>query len=318
MTLVAARLPRRFPHLGPPAERLFEVEPGSRILGHCHWQSGPHRHPTLVLVHGLEGSSESLYMLGCANKAVAAGFNVVRLNQRNCGGTEPLTPTLYNSGLSADYRAVVRELADRDGLPEIFAAGFSMGGNLVLKMAGEFAGAPPPALRGVVAVCPSLDLETSAPVCDAKQNYFYRWHFVRNLKKRYRNKVRLFPERYSLDSLHRIRTIREFDDVITAPHFGYRDAMDYYHRASALRVVPQIRVPTLVLTAQDDPLIPFVSFRDPALTANPHITLVAPAHGGHCGFVSCRDGDERFWAEARILEFCREHSRIAERTEARK
>jgi predicted alpha/beta-fold hydrolase len=320
MTLVASYLPRRFPNLTPPVERLIEVEPGSKILGLCHWQPDPRRHPTLVLVHGLEGSSESLYMLGCANKALAAGFNAIRLNQRNCGGTERLTRTLYNSGLSADYRTVALELAERDLLPEIFLAGFSMGGNLVLKAAGEFGEAPPSALRGVAAVCPSFDLLTSAPACDAPQNRFYRWHFVRNLKNRYRTKARLFPERYRLDgkALDRIRTIREFDDVITAPNFGYRDAEDYYFNASAIRVTHKIRVPTLVITAQDDPLIPFESFRKPALTANPYVTLLAPESGGHCGFVSRHDGDERFWAEARVIEFFRSHSELVGKAEGGK
>jgi hypothetical protein len=312
MTLCASRLPRKFPHLTRPVERLFEVEPGSQILGLCHWQPEPRLHPTLVLVHGLEGSTESLYMLGTANKALVRGFNVIRLNQRNCGGTERLTPTLYNSGLSGDFRAVVLELATRDVLPEIFISGWSMGGNLVLKMAGEFGEQFPPELRGVIGVCPSFDMEVSAPVCDARENAFYRWHFVRNLKKRYRIKVALFPERYKLDGIDRIRSIREFDDLITAPNFGYRDAMHYYHEASAIRVVADIRVPTLVLIAQNDPLIPFESFRKPELTGNPHITVVAPESGGHCGFVSRHDGDERFWAEARIMEFCREHSHFKE------
>lgn len=312
MTLVASRLPRSFPHLTPPVERLFEVEPGSQILGLCHWQPDPRRHPTLLLVHGLEGSTESLYMLGCADKALVAGFNVIRLNQRNCGGTEHLTPTLYNNSLSGDFRAVVLELAQQDLLPELFIAGFSMGGNLVLKMAGEFGNAFPPALRGVAAVCPSFDLLTSAPVCDASRNRFYCWHFVRSLKQRYRIKARLFPERYPLHGkeLDRIRTIRDFDNAITAPNFGFRDAEDYYHRASAILVLANIRVPALVLTAQDDPLIPFESFRKPELTGNPHITLVAPESGGHCGFVSRHDGDERFWAEARIMEFCRSRSQL--------
>jgi uncharacterized protein len=304
MTLCASRLPRKYPHLTPHVERLFEVEPGSQILGHCHWQSEPRLHPTLVLVHGLEGSTESRYMMGTANKALARGYNVIRLNQRNCGGTERLTPTLYNSGLSGDFRAVVLELAARDALPEIFIAGWSMGGNLVLKMAGEFAEKFPPALHGVVGVCPSFDMEVSAPVCDAQENAFYRWHFVRNLKKRYRTKVALFPDRYKLDGLDRVHSIGDFDNIITAPNFGYRDAADYYHHASAIRVVDKIRVPTLILIAKDDSLIPFVSFTKPEITGNPNITVVATEFGGHCGFVSRHDGDERFWAEARIMEFC--------------
>src|SRR6266550_2345980 len=138
-TLAASFLPRRFPRLLRSTPREFETEPGTRIRGECHWQSQPRERPTLVLVHGLEGSSESGYMRGLAERAFAAGWNAVRLNQRNCGGTESLTPTLYNSGLSGDYRAVLIELIERDSLSQIFFVGYSMGGNLVLKMAGELA-----------------------------------------------------------------------------------------------------------------------------------------------------------------------------------
>lgn len=310
MTLVATRLPRRFRRLPPHTDRLFETEPGTRMLGHCHWHAEPRRHPTLVLVHGLEGSSDSIYMKGIAEKACAAGFNAIRLNQRNCGGTEQLTPTLYNSGLSVDYAAVLRELAERDGLPEVFFCGHSMGGNLVLKMAGELTDAAPPQFRGVVAVSPALELGACADLLDSPRNAFYRWHFVSNLKKRFRRKVELYPERYSVNGLGRVRTIREFDDVITAPNCGYRDAVDYYHRASAMRVVAQIRVPTLILSAEDDPFIPLAPFRDLAVTGNPHITVVLTRHGGHCGYVSAVDGEERFWAEARAVEFCEKNSEL--------
>ncbi|HEV8383656.1 MAG TPA: hypothetical protein VGQ11_02210, partial [Candidatus Acidoferrales bacterium] len=132
---------------------------------------------------------------------------------------------------------------------------------------------------------------------------------------RYRTKVQFFPERYKLDGLERISSIGDFDNLITAPNFGYRDATDYYDRASAIRVVAAIRVPTLVLTAQDDPLIPFESFQKPELMRNQYIALFAPERGGHCGFVSRFDGDERFWAEARILEFCRKRSQLLNRKE---
>ncbi len=313
MTLAAAFWPRRFPRLGPPTERLFEVEPGSQILAKCHWQAEPQRHPTIVLVHGLEGSSESLYMLGIAEKAFAAGFNALRLNQRNCGGTERLTPTLYNSGLSGDPRVVLTELTDpsgRDALPEIFFAGYSMGGNLVLKMAGELANRAPAQLRGVCAVNPGIDLAACADAIALPQNFLYEWNFLHGLKRRMRSKARLFPGRYSLDGLGRVRTLREFDDALTAPSFGYRDADDYYHKASALRVVAAIRVPTLILTAQDDPFVAFAAFRDPGVAGNPHIILAAPSRGGHCAFISRNAGDERFWAEARVVEFCQQHSAL--------
>ncbi|HYL09164.1 MAG TPA: alpha/beta fold hydrolase [Candidatus Acidoferrales bacterium] len=306
MTLAANFIPRRCRLLPPPSERLFEVEPGTQLLGHCHWQAEPANRPALVLVHGLEGSSDSGYMRGIAEKAYQAGFSVVRLNQRNCGGTERFTPTLYNSGLSGDYRAVLAELAERDSIREIFFAGYSMGGNLVLKMAGELGEHAPQQLRGVAAVCPSLDLAPCSDALERRENILYQNHFVGSLMRHYRKKARLFPELYSFNGLPRIRTLRQFDNVITAPRSGYRDAVDYYYRASALRVVGQIRVRTLVLTAEDDPFVPIESFSDSAITSNPHIRVVTPEHGGHCGFVSRTAGHERFWAEARVVEFCRE------------
>ena len=302
-TLAATFLPRRFPRLPPGVSREFETEPGTRIRGECHWQAVPREHPTLVLVHGLEGSFESGYMLGLADRAFAAGWNAVRLNQRNCGGTEALTPTLYNSGLSGDYRAVLNELIERDTLARIFFAGYSMGGNLVLKMAGELAGAAPPQLRGVAGVCATIDLAECADAIALPGNFIYEEHFVRNLKKRMRRKAALFPGKFDLGPLARVRTVREFDDKITARYCGFRDANDYYSRSSALRVAAGIRVPTLIVTAQDDPFVPFASFSDPAITNNANIHVIAPEHGGHCAFISRYAGDARFWAEACVMEF---------------
>ena len=149
MTIAAAYLPRRF-SLPPPESRLFQVDSFSRLLGHCTWQSGRRRDvPVVVIVHGLEGSSESNYACGVAEKVFQRGCHAVRMNQRNCGGTERLTPTLYNSAMSGDYRAVLEELAGVDGFQRIYFAGYSMGGNLVTKMAGEYGGYAPAALRGV-------------------------------------------------------------------------------------------------------------------------------------------------------------------------
>jgi uncharacterized protein len=304
-TLAATFWPRRFPRLPQSTPREFETEPRTRILGECHWQPSPRERPTLVLVHGLEGSSQSGYMMGLAERALSAGWNAVRLNQRNCGGTEALTPTLYNSGLSVDYRAVLAELVERDALPEIFFAGYSMGGNLVLKMAGELGSAAPRELRGVAAVCPCIDLALCSDSLANQGNFVYQRHFVVGLKDRMRRKAELFPKEFDLGALARVRTVRDFDDVITATYCGFRDASDYYFRSSALRVLAEIRVPTFVLTAQDDPFVPFASFSDPTLSSNPNITLAAPEQGGHCAFISRYSGDPRFWAEARVMEFCK-------------
>jgi len=304
MTIAAALVPRRFDIPAPEARR-FQVDKDSWLLGHCHWQPGKRKDaPVLVLVHGLEGSSDSNYMRGIAEKAFHRGFHVVRLNQRNCGGTDALTPTLYNSGMSGDYRAVLEDLANGDGLEQIFFAGYSMGGNLVTKMAGEFAEAAPSSLRGVCAVCPALDLAACADALDRTENYLYQRRFVSGLMDRYARKQKLFPERYPFNGLRPIRTVREFDDVITAPQFGYRDAQHYYERASAKRLASKIHVPFLMITAQDDPFVPYRSFVAAKISNNPAIRFVAPQHGGHCGFISKHGGVERFWAEQRIVEFC--------------
>ncbi|HXN29152.1 MAG TPA: alpha/beta fold hydrolase [Candidatus Acidoferrales bacterium] len=314
MTIAANFWPRPVPLLPRGVARSFETEPGTQVLGVCHWQQNPREHPTLVVLHGLEGSCESGYMLGTSEKAWIAGFNVVRLNQRNCGGTEKLSPTLYHSGLSCDVRAVVLELAEHDGLPEIFAAGYSMGGNLVLKMAGEMGAAPPAELRGVVAIAPALDLAACADALSKPRNFIYEHHFVTRLKRRMRHKASLFTDLYPLHAVpgfRRVRTVREFDDVITARYCGFADSSDYYARSSASQVVSEICVPTLIIAAKDDPFVPFGPFQNPAIAGNRWITLMAPEHGGHCAFISQEDGPERFWAEARIVEFCASQSRFA-------
>lgn len=302
-TFAYALWPRNFPRLPAGVRREFETEPGTRILGHCHWQPFPRECPTLAVVHGLEGSSESGYMLGLAERAFAAGWNAIRLNQRNCGGTEALTPTLYNSGLSGDYAAVLAELIGADKLPAIFFAGYSMGGNLVLKLAGDLADNPPPQLLGVAAVGPSLDLAACADAVARPGNFWYQRRFLIGLKARMRRKAKLFPGRYDLARMSRVRTLREFDDVITAPYCGYRDAADYYAQASALRVAGRIRVPTSILTAQDDPFVPFESFSDTALAGNAFVTIVAPERGGHCAFISRQGGESRFWGELQVMTF---------------
>ncbi len=302
MTIAAVYWPRRF-KLPRAEHRLFRVDPWSQLLGHCHWQAGKRRDaPVMVIVHGLEGSSDSGYMRGIGEKAFALGYHVVRMNQRNCGGTEALTPTLYNSGMSADYRAVFDELVNVDGFREIFFAGYSMGGNLVMKMAGEF-GAPPAELRGVCGVCPAMDLAACADALERRDNYLYQRHFVNGLMARYRTKRKLFPDRYPLVSKP-IYTVREFDDAITAPSAGYRDADDYYEHASAKNVLGQVNVPMLVITAEDDPFVPYVSFLAAGPEKNPWIRFEAPFHGGHCAFISRHRGVERFWAEQRVVDFC--------------
>ncbi len=311
MTIFTWGRPRRFPHLPDPEPRVFDVAPDARVLAKCHWQRSPASQPTLVLLHGLEGSADAHYMRGIADKAFAGGFNVVRLNQRNCGGTDHLSVGVYNSGLTSDPAAVIRELIDRDGLRSISVAGYSLGGNLTLKLAGEYGTTPPPAVKAFAAVSPTLDLTACIDALERPSNWLYQQNFLVTLKQRIRRKARLYPAHYSTAPLRRIRSVRQFDDAYTAPMSGYRDAADYYDRASSLRVAHLIGSPTLIVTALDDPFVPIGPFRDPAVTANPAIRLVITTHGGHCGFVARRvnESDDGYWAERAIVEFVGEHSR---------
>lgn len=304
MTLLPRWWSRRGSIEGIPIEdRLFAVAPDATILGRCHWQADATRHPALVLVHGFEGCSESQYMLGIAGKAWRAGFNVIRLNQRNCGGTEHLTPTLYHSGLSGDCLAVAEELSARDGIEAIWLAGYSMGGNLVLRAAGGVGRGLPP-LKGVAAVCPNVNPALAVDALERPRNWIYQRHFLTSLKARMRRKAGFFPGRYDLSRLDRIRSLREFDDVYTAPAGGFADAADYYERTGARHVLGEIQVPALIIAAQDDPFIPYGSFDLPPLRENPHIRFIAPAHGGHCGFIQRpRPKEDCYWAETRIVEF---------------
>ena len=304
MTVFPGYWPRRGLLVGVPTEsRLFTTESHTQLLGFCHWQPTRTTCQTLVLVHGLEGCSESHYMRGIAAKAYRAGFNVVRMNQRTCGGTENLTPTLYNTGLSHDYRAIVQELARLDGLIRIWLIGYSMGGNLILKAAGE-AGSSETALAGAIAVCPNIDPPKCVEALEQPRNWIYHRHFLVKLKARLKRKAVLFPGKWDLKDLDSTVTMSQFDHLYTAPDGGYASGADYYNRAGACLVLDSITVPTLIITAQDDPFIPYPMFTVPPIQRNSGIRVIAPRYGGHCGFLQWpRNGEDHFWAENRIMDF---------------
>lgn len=311
MTLYGWGNPRYFPRLPKPVPRFFDVEPQARVVAYCHWQDEPWTRPTLLLLHGLNGSSDAHYMKGIAAKAFARGCNVLRLNQRNCGGTEHLSAGLFHSGLTADAAHVIRELVDVDGLRSIAVAGYSLGGNLALKLAGDYADAAPRELHAVCAVSPILEIAACVDALERPENWLYQWNFVKDLKARMRRKFKAWPGLYNRAPLAGIRTVREFDDAYTAPHFGFKDAEDYYHRASAMRVIDRVRVPTLIITAEDDPFVPSQPFRDPRVESNPALTTIICEHGGHCGFVGPASGDDDgYWAESQIVDFVLRHASV--------
>jgi hypothetical protein len=304
-TLASFLLKRRF-NLPAPEERLIEVEPGIQVLCHCHWQQDRTRPLTVIVVHGLEGSSDSQYMMGVAEKALAAGMNVIRYNQRNCGGTDALAPVLYHSGLSNDVAVVARELIERDQISRLALAGFSMGGNLVLKLAGEWGTQGPPQFRAVAACCPAMDLAASSDALHDPANRLYELYFLFNLRRRMIQKARLFPGHFDVGRMRGMRSLRDFDHQITAYYCGFSGADDYYSRAAAANVIEHIAVPALILHAANDPFIRVTPETRQKIAANPNIAFVETEDGGHCSFVGRRSSDDDgYWAENQIVNFLR-------------
>jgi hypothetical protein len=301
-TIASFLLPRRI-ELGKSEERLIEVEPGIHVLCHCHWQVNLHSALTVIVVHGLEGSTESKYMLGVAKKGFAAGMNVVRMNQRTCGGTDHMAPTLYHSGRSGDVMAVAKSLIENDGVSRFALCGFSMGGNIVLKTAGEWADQGPREFRAVAAVCPALDLAASADALHHPFNRVYEQYFLWKLKARMRNKARCFPGQYDLSRLRGLKSLRDFDDKVTAFYTGFNGAADYYARAAAANVVDKITVPAYILYARNDPFIRVTPETRRKVEGNANITFVETDDGGHCSFIGERNGYDGHFAERAIVDF---------------
>ncbi|UCE64056.1 MAG: alpha/beta hydrolase, partial [Nitrospirota bacterium] len=172
-----------------------------------------------------------------------------------------------------------------------------------LKLAGEV-GDSLPALKGVIAVCPNINPAQCVEALQQPENWIYYKYFLKNLKDRLQRKAQIFPDKWDLSQLKNIRTLREFDDAFTSKDDGYRDAVDYYERSGARHVLENIHLPTLIITAQDDPFIPYHIFEESAIRTNPAIHFVAPRYGGHCGFLQRPHPDEDlFWAENRIIDF---------------
>lgn len=304
-TLYSYLRPRRAA-LPPPHDARLAVAAGVRLLLQCHWQ--PAAAPALLLVHGLEGHSDAGYMRTMTAKAARRGWHVIRMNVRGCGASETDSATLYNSGLSGDLAQAAAWIRAQPRVADLALVGFSMGGNTVLKYAGELgAGAWPPLdrLAACAAVSACLDLAESADALHRRPCWLYERRFLFHLHRR----VRRWQARTGAEggfARRRYRSIRDFDDRVVAPLFGYRDAADYYFRASAARVLASIRVPTLVLHAEDDPFIVVTAASRALMAANPAIEFRATRYGGHCAFMNPQNGadPDPYWAENRVLDFC--------------
>jgi hypothetical protein len=280
-------------HVGlPDGDRLLIYDTAP-----ARWRLGQ---PIAVLVHGLGGCHRSPVVLRMARLLLREGVRVVRLDLRSCGRGIALARRPYNAGSSADVRAVLEIVARWSPDSPLWLMGFSLGGNIVLKLAGEAVANSLPNLARVVAVAPPIDLERCSDLLQRPQNRFYERHFLRELLALVRRRQRFFPD------LPRVRfpqplTLQTYDDVYTAPLSGYAGVADYYRRASSGPLIPDIRVPTLILTARDDPFIAVEPFEE--LSPPGHIEVRIVDRGGHLGFLGWDGSGGIRWAERRVLEW---------------
>lgn len=282
-------------------EHRFETVPGVAIRVVEQRPAGVSK-GSFVLVHGLEGSSDGGYMRSMAWNALQAGYAVHRVNIRGCGGTEGWCPTLYHAGLTDDLRYYLESLR---GQGPVTLVGYSLGGNVSLKLAGELGEGGPEYLHSVVGVSTPIDLLACVKALGKRANFIYQNRFISRMRNRLAERRRLQPEAFgpifARTDVGAIRTVYDFDDRITAPHFGFGNAPNYYRTQSSQNFLAAIRVPALLLTAQNDPLVPFSVYEHKAIQENKQIEVIAPRHGGHMAFLAKEK--PRFWADEAILDW---------------
>jgi len=266
----------------------------------------PKSAPHLIVLHGLEGTLRSHYARGILQRAVAAGWGSDLLLFRGCGNEPNRTARFYHSGETGDLAQTVERIVAEYPLAPIVLAGYSLGGNVLLKWLGEEAAHLPSNICGAAAVSVPFDLEAGARYIGRGLSRIYERHFLRTLKAKAAVKLRRFPGLFDPDALTRARTIIAFDDAVTAPVHGFDSASDYYTRSSSAQFLPKIQIPTLLISAYDDPFLPAEVLRSVALLAreNPALCPLFSPHGGHVGFVSGRvPGRPRYDSEDRIMSF---------------
>jgi hypothetical protein len=283
-----------------PAEAaLYRTEPEVQVLVHAQRPDGEAK-GEIILVHGLEGSSASGYMQSMAYAALERGYATHRFNMRGCGGSESMAVTSYHAGQTSDLLYVLRERKRLSRVP-LFLAGYSLGGNVVLKLAGELGAEARDLLAGVIAVSAPIELAAGVEALERRENHLYQARFVDRLKDRIRRKHLQAPEIYTLEHLPKIRTVVDFDNYYTAPLFGFGTAANYFRTQSSNQFLESIRTPTLMVHAKDDPLVPYRIYDHPALSQNPHLRLIAVDRGGHLGFLSRHP--PRFWLDELTMDW---------------
>lgn len=299
LTILGNYWPRKYSERFEVHRVVYKVADEAQVLVYEQTPPG-RRRGEIVMVHGLEGSSEAGYMRSLAQSALEAGFAVHRTNIRGCGGSEGMCRTLYHAGLTCDILHILRELK-RQGRGPSIVAGFSLGGNQVLKLAGELGGEAAQFMTAVCAISTPIDLAACVRALGRRENFLYEWRFVSRMKERMRFRHKLMPDVFSLNGLETIKSVYEFDDKITAQFFGFGNADNYYATQSAQNFLDRIQIPTLLISAKDDPLVPYGVYAHKSISSNPLIELIGVAHGGHLGFISKRQ--PRFWLDGVVLEW---------------
>ena len=281
---------------------IVEAGDGVRVLLRASWQPGPRQsRAALVLIHGLGGWDGAKYGVATGELAWSRGWHVVRMNMRGAGDGMGLSPVLYNAGLDSDLVRVLEALAR--WAPRLAVVGFSLGANLALLALGRSGDQMPAGLVGVVGVSPPLDLDACATALDSPCNVPYQLYFMRNLRRAYRERQAARPDLYDAGRERGLTSVRAYDEAITAPYGGYRDAADYYARSSAGPHLAAIKRPALVLAAQDDPMIPAASVSRWALPTSGLVSREITPTGGHVGSVAPSAAPGLFWAGERALDF---------------
>ena len=263
------------------------------------WSRGPRPAPLAVVAHGLEGSSDRAYVRGLTRALRRRGWDVLAWNLRGCSGEPNRLLRTYHSGASDDLTPVVQH-ALAGGYREVAVVGFSLGGNVTLKWLGEQGGDVDSRVVAGVGVSVPVDLAGSARVMESASRRVYMTRFLRSLAGKVTEKAERFPDALDTSGVGRMRTFAEFDGRFTAPLHGFADAEDYWRRSSSLPLLGEIRVPTLLLNALDDPFLSASCYPTEAARKNPDLHLVTPRWGGHVGFMA-RGGE--FWSETVVGRF---------------
>lgn len=265
---------------------------------------GPRGAPQLLVIHGLEGSSERKYVRGLLDRAAELGWRGIALNFRSCSGVMNRAQRLYHSGETEDLNWVVEELTKRDPGAAILPVGVSLGGNVLLKWLGEQGAMIADEVRAAATISVPYDLAAAAEKMSTGLGRIYSWFFLRTLKEKALAKAELYPEIIDAGAIRKARSWRQYDEVATAPLHGFEGADDYWFRSSSKRFLTKIRCPTLLISARDDPFIPESSLPVEEVADSDWLHAEFTERGGHVGFVTGRvPWNPIYWAERRAIDF---------------